>query len=715
MRQFQRLIGIFVVFFLVIEQGTATHIVGGELNYRCLGNDQYEISLTVFRDCFNGIPFFDDPASIGVFDSSNTFLFQSLVDFSSDDTLDPVLFNPCLVIPPDVCVHRTTYLDTLHLPFLVGGYQLAYQRCCRNITIANIIDPDATGATYYTFISELALTSCNSNAVFQEWPPVYICAGEPIVFDHSAVDIDGDSLVYELCTPFEGATTNNPRPQPPNPPPYDSVVWLLPYHAYNMLGGTQPLTIDKHTGLLTGLPTIIGQFVVGICVKEYRNGVLISTTKRDFQYNVGTCGVMISAALSSDTLRCNDSLTIDFQNLSTGTNTFVWDFGDPTTQDDIFTVTDTSYTYPDAGVYTITLIAGPGEVCADTVSQTISVQYASLNADFDMIYDACVDSFTAQLVDLSTDNQSPITSWFWEFEDDTSTAQNPTPTLSGQTSYDIRLTVMAANGCEATTIETFTTHPVNITTDGGQQLCRGGELQLRVMNLDTSDVLSYQWLPPDLIVAGQGSSAPIVAPVNTTTYYVQATNQFGCAALDSVTVEIGTIAPPLQVTTDKDSIFPGGQVHLLATFNPDYSYQWTPTSSLTDPTVYNPIATPFETTTYTLTITDSEGCINIDTVTISMRIFDCIEPYIFVPNAFTPNGDGHNEILYVRASGADKILFMVFNRWGEKLFETRDIFTGWDGTFKGQPLPPDVFGYYLEVKCFGGKEYVKKGNVSLIR
>ena len=582
MKLIRSFIGIFLLTLLAISEGEATHIVGGEMNYRCLGNDQYEISLTVFRDCFNGVPFFDSPASIGVFDSSNAFLFQTLVNFTSDDTLDPVLFNPCLVIPPNVCVHRTTYIDTINLPFLAGGYQLAYQRCCRNVTIANIVNPNATGATYYTFISEEALTTCNSNAVFQEWPPIYICAGEPIVFDHSAIDIDGDSLVYELCAPFTGAIPQFPQPQPPNPPPYDSVTWITPYNTNNMMGGPDVLKIDSQTGLLTGLPTVIGQFVVGVCVKEYRNGVLISTTKRDFQYNVGTCGSMITAALFGDTIQCNDTLTIHFQNLSIGASSFLWDFGDPTSNDDTSMSVNASYTYPAPGFYTISLIAGPGEPCVDTFTQTVSVQYGSLDADFDVVYDACADSFTAQLIDLSTDNQSTITDWFWEFNNGTSTQQNPTSIFSGSTTYDVRLTVTNAGGCQDIAVTTFTVYPVDIATAGGRQLCRGGELQLEVMNLDPSDTLTYQWSPPNLIVAGQGTRMPIVAPVNTTTYYVQAVNQHGCTATDSIEIEIGTIAPPLQITADKDSIFPGEQVHLLATFNPNYIYQWTPSGCLSN-------------------------------------------------------------------------------------------------------------------------------------
>ena len=118
-----------------------------------------------------------------------------------------------------------------------GGYQVVYQRCCRNQDIVNILNPTSTGATYSCFISESALLNCNSSVVFNQWPPVYICQGVPIVYDHSGFDADGDSIVYRLCTPLTGATPVQSMPQPPNNPPYSTVSWIPPYSVDNMLGG----------------------------------------------------------------------------------------------------------------------------------------------------------------------------------------------------------------------------------------------------------------------------------------------------------------------------------------------------------------------------------------------------------------------------------------------------------------------------------------------
>jgi gliding motility-associated-like protein len=94
-------------------------------------------------------------------------------------------------------------------------------------------------------------------------------------------------------------------------------------------------------------------------------------------------------------------------------------------------------------------------------------------------------------------------------------------------------------------------------------------------------------------------------------------------------------------------------------------------------------------------------------------IADCGEMY--VPNAFTPNNDGANDVLYVRGICLESLTFMVFNRWGEKVFETTDQRVGWDGSYKGEDLNTGVFVYRLEGKTYDGVGFSLKGNVTLIR
>ncbi len=142
------------------------------------------------------------------------------------------------------------------------------------------------------------------------------------------------------------------------------------------------------------------------------------------------------------------------------------------------------------------------------------------------------------------------------------------------------------------------------------------------------------------------------------------------------------------------------------------SYIWTPDyriTSLTSPTV---VVNPINTTQYIVTGYNSKGCSSSDTVNVIV-INDCGE--MFVPTAFSPNGDGTNDVLYVRGVCLETLNFMVFNRWGEKVFETTDIKKGWDGTYKGEDMNTGVFVYRLEGKTYDGKGFSSKGNVTLIR
>ena len=135
-----------------------------------------------------------------------------------------------------------------------------------------------------------------------------------------------------------------------------------------------------------------------------------------------------------------------------------------------------------------------------------------------------------------------------------------------------------------------------------------------------------------------------------------------------------------------------------------------------DPTIHNPVGSPLEPTTYDVIVTDEEsGCSVEASVAVSVVHPACEEPYVFFPNAFTPNGDGHNDVLYLRGSDVTEVHFIIYDRWGEKMFESNAQDEGWDGTYRGKELGADVYGYYLRVRCGNGEEFIKKGNVSILR
>lgn len=310
--QLSLLVGIIGLF---TNQTYATHIIGGELIYDCLGLDsvgnyQYRITLKVYRDCSPGTAGYDNPAYISIWDGSATpsFITNFTIPFPGAVQLPFVSNDPCFIPPSGICVEEAIYQTIISIPPNVNGFVFAYQRCCRNNSIINIPGPGSIGATYSEAVPDTIL--CNNSPRFNNFPPIALCLDNPLVFDHSATDPDGDSLVYYICTPYEGASAADSYPAITSAPPFTPVTFTPPYTALDPIAGSPALAINPITGQLTLTPTLVGQYVVGICCDEYRNGVLIGTHSREFQFNVVDCTQISPVSISSGTI-INGVLTND--------------------------------------------------------------------------------------------------------------------------------------------------------------------------------------------------------------------------------------------------------------------------------------------------------------------------------------------------------------------------------------------------------------------
>ncbi len=305
----------------------------------------------------------------------------------------------------------------------------------------------------------------NSNPVFDLFPPLFLCVGEPFSFDHSATDADGDSLYYTFYTPYNG--DNGVGPLDPtfsgNTPLFQPIVFLPGYGTTNPLGGT-PLSLNGATGLLTGTPGLLGQFVVGIIVKEYRNGVYIDATLRDFQFNVINCPQFIPAVLAP-TNSCTGT-TVHFSNLggSSGSNWY-WDFGDPSTTTDHSTLNSPIYTYPTSGTYTVSLTTGYGTNCANTAISTVDIGW--VNASFTNNAPKCVgDPVTFTNTSTSSSNVT-ITAYNWYFGDGgTSALQSAIHTYNVGGTYTVTLIITSNIGCLDTVLQTIVINPKPIANAG---------------------------------------------------------------------------------------------------------------------------------------------------------------------------------------------------------------------------------------------------------
>lgn len=532
--------------------------------------------MVVYRDCFFGNPYFDNPATIGVFDGNNElvtdigFNGQIRVFPMGDDTITNQLDDPCFLIPPNVCVHKTTYRDTITLPFTPGGYTLAYQRCCRNQTILNIVTPLESGATFLINISEQALLECNSSAKYKNVPPGYICVNQPIEFDHSAIDDEGDSLVYRLCTPLLGGSQLDPAPRPPSNPPYDEIVWIdPPYNVNDMLGGV-PLEIDPVTGQLSGIPNTVGQFVVGICVDEFRDGELISTTRRDFQYNIGECGETTSAFFAPDYI-CEEE-TLELINESPDADSFQWIIQGPGFNDSIFISKDLFLEDLVPGDYLVSLVASNELGCSDTLSKEITVHSLFNNPQFTGSFGSCADSIEIILDDSSVINDTGIVTREWKyFVGDTLISTDPPFYAYSADSILITLDLIGSNPCSLSDSIILTPPFPDILLPDSLFQCSNDSIDVNP-GLVGSDY-ELIWRPSELF-EGQDSLNPRISLDSSQYIYYSVLDDSLCTLTGRIWIEVLNVD-----SIDASFDFPdfaclGDSAEVRYTGSPENSIQW---------------------------------------------------------------------------------------------------------------------------------------------
>jgi len=365
---------------------------------------------------------------------------------------------------------------------------------------------------------------------------------------------------------------------------------------------------------------------------------------------------------------------------------------------------------------TYTLLVS-NSVCSDTITQDVSI------VDIDIVLDATYiicEGETAHITPAVTTNVNAQYIW------------STSPTFSNTINSDIN-----SPNLDYTPTQTSTTlylkayyddcvvfyntmvvvSPLEVTAPESLVICFNNpeQIQLQV----TPSNCTFVWSPTEYIISGENSSSPTVNPPINTTFFVTVTNSYGCQKTISipVTIQMGTFQGAFNAWCVKPYIFLGDSTLLESTILTDneYHYSWTPSIHVTHPDQSSTYSRPEVTTTFTVKVTDSFGCYKKDTVTIYVTERICDEPYVFIPNAFTPNGDDINDVLYVRSEILEDFTFRIYNRLGELLFETSNVNVGWDGIYKGEKCTPGVYDYYLEGKC-NNKEYIlKKGNITLIR
>jgi hypothetical protein len=297
-------LGLLVLVLLSAPAARATHIVGGEMDLQYLRGDTYQLTLNLYFDAVNGSPgALDNDLSAGIFDkATNRRLANVALPLVSTTFVSYT--NPVCTVG-SLSTKALVYRSTIELPAgtynSTQGYYAAVERCCRNITISNIIAPaDAAQTFYLEFPAVTRRGQVFRDSTPRVFPPLadYACLGEVFTYDFAGQDPDGDSLAYDMVTPLNGHSTPvEPKPVQAASAPYTSVNWRPGRSVASQIPGSPALTIGARTGRLMVRPTSTGLFVFGVRCTEYRRGEKIGETRRDFQLQVLTCPKNVAPSL----------------------------------------------------------------------------------------------------------------------------------------------------------------------------------------------------------------------------------------------------------------------------------------------------------------------------------------------------------------------------------------------------------------------------------
>ncbi|MFA5782705.1 MAG: gliding motility-associated C-terminal domain-containing protein, partial [Bacteroidales bacterium] len=432
-------------------------------------------------------------------------------------------------------------------------------------------------------------------------------------------------------------------------------------------GGIPTLSINPNTGLLTGSPNTLGRFVVGVCVEEYRNGVFMDETKRDFQFNIVNCSLTVVSAFAVPTAICNGN--VQFTNLSTGATHYHWDFGISTLTNDTSDVINPTYTYPGTGTYTVTLIASDNN-CSDTLYIDVTIHPTP-------VVNIENDTVLCQPAGLTLDAGNPDFSYLWSTGETTQTIYATSTGIYWVSVYD--------QYCNDVDSVDITIHPSPAADLGNDTvLCESAGLTLDAGHPG----FSYLW--------STGETTQSIHVTSPGIYWVSVYDQY-CSDVDSI--KVSAIFPP-DLGSDVNMC---GQDYLVLDAGSSIgNFLWS-TGAITQTIVVTEPGTYWVQILY-------PNCSFSDTI----KVTEAGSLTMFFPNTFTPDGDGLNDIFTGIGDGASYFNMRIFNRWGQQIFETDDQYKGWDGTYQKCPVQQDVYVWTADFKTCRGMQH-KIGSVLVFR
>jgi len=648
---------VFALLLLSFQSSYATHLIGGNLAYEYIGkfgaNYRFKLILTTYTNCdaSSNIPDPENPIeNIGIYehDLQNNPTGGGNKNFITDVSM--ALIDSSLITPDNPgncsvggssCIKKGVYEGIVDLPLNFNGYHAYYERCCRNNSIVNLIPQESMA--FHAYISPPLLG--NSSPQFTDDPVPFLCVGDTTTILNSAYDADGDLLVFSFVTPYNGySSASNPAPSAPTP----SLGWNIPNVTYaggfnvtNPLGSTGYTSINASTGLTTYFPPSVGDYVVAVEIKEYRGGNLIGYTRRDLQLLVLNCPTNPGPNIDPNLGATNTQFTVEEG------STLCFDFGYNDPNGDSVTITS-------AGAIFDPLITNPAATITSPVTDldTVSTEFCwttacgqaqTLPYNFQVTAkdNGCPPKSTNEVFEITvtpvpppniinglqvacqfgtqTYNTTniPNTTYNWNVTGGTIVADNGSSIDVNWTAIGAaNVSVSATNqfGCISEPIDMDVTIAPAPTVDAGPNttICFGDTAILAgTTTANTGYTISWD---PAVNTINNTTLTPSVFPTDTTQYILTIDIGGGCFGIDSTTVNV--IIPAVDAGIDT-TICEGDSVQLNGTASLGTSV-WSPTTNLSDPNILNPFASPVSNIDYILELTDGNGCVITDTMSVTV-------------------------------------------------------------------------------------------------
>lgn len=397
--------------------------------------------------------------------------------------------------------------------------------------------------------------------------------------------------------------------------------------------------------------------------------------------------------------------TINWNLTSLHAKGFTWDYGDGTTAQ--VQNNNVSHVYAQAGTFSPVLLVSDSNGCMQNagIADKVVIHPNPVIAVDPANGIACLSKpFQLSASGANTYTWSPATG----LNDAQSSAPLATPPQT--TTYHVE--GVDGYGCSGSIDYTLTVkHPFNIQVSPPAEICEGKTIELKATGADL-----YTWINTTDGLGNTNAGITTATPRQTTEYTVVGADKYNCFT-DTASVVI-TVNPLPTVEAGPDvELKPGEDVQLSPVVSSNVTrWRWTPGTYLNCTNCSSPVCRPEADTRYTIKVATQKGCEAEDEILVKIA---CGEQYVRIPNAFTPNGDGRNDVFGVK--GISRVDYMaIYNRFGNKMFERRnfvpaDASSKWDGTFNGIPQPTESYVYVIQVHCPTGEAFVKKGTVTLVR